>query len=98
MSGGSFEYAYCGVDEMASQLLTYSKNPLWLAFAKHLQLVAKAMHDIEWVDSGDYGEGQEVEAVEKALGDNWIGITAQESLSQIDAIREQVARMVEDAE
>ena len=34
-------------------------------FVEHLKLVSTAMHDIEWVDSGDYGPGDEVEALEK---------------------------------
>lgn len=38
-------------------------------FVKHLELVSKAMHDIEWVDSSDYGPGDEVTALE-ALIDN----------------------------
>lgn len=32
-------------------------------FAKLLRAVAKAAHDIEWVDSGDYGPGDEVESI-----------------------------------
>ena len=34
-------------------------------FVGHLELVARAMHDIEWIDSGDYGPGDEIEALEK---------------------------------
>jgi hypothetical protein len=37
------------------------------AFGKHLILVAKALHDIEWVDSCDYGEGDEVKAIMKVV-------------------------------
>lgn len=39
------------------------------AFAQHLKLVAKALHDIEWVDSGDYGPGDENAAIRTCLGD-----------------------------
>ena len=63
MSGGSMDYLY--------QKLQYAKfakdTPERLAFAKHLQLVAKAMHDIEWVDSGDCGPGDENESIRKCL-------------------------------
>lgn len=34
---------------------------LWLADV--LDAVSKAMHDVEWVDSCDYGEGDEVPAI-----------------------------------
>ena len=37
------------------------------AFAKHLKLVSKALHDIEWVDSGDYGKGDDAEAIRACL-------------------------------
>lgn len=37
------------------------------AFSKHVALVAKALHDIEWVDSGDYGEGHESAAIRACL-------------------------------
>ena len=33
------------------------------AFRNHLKKVAKALHDIEWVDSRDYGPGRENEAI-----------------------------------
>lgn len=39
-----------------------------MAFGSHLQKCAKAMHDIEWVDSGDCGDGDEVKAIIAALG------------------------------
>lgn len=39
------------------------------AFAAHLAKVAKALHDIEWVDSGDYGQGDDIEAIRACLGD-----------------------------
>lgn len=37
------------------------------AFAKHLEKVAKALHDIEWVDSCDYGKGDEDAAIDACL-------------------------------
>ena len=69
MSGGSYDYAYRHVEEMADILSSKDKDPLRRAFAKHLRKVAKAMHDIEWVDSGDYGKGDETKAVQDVLGD-----------------------------
>ena len=38
------------------------------AFGVHMQLIAKAMHDIEWVDSSDMGCWEDLEAVREALG------------------------------
>lgn len=42
-------------------------TPLRKAFRKHLEKVTQALHDIEWVDSGDYGAGQEEEAINACL-------------------------------
>lgn len=39
------------------------------AFLAHLQLVAAALHDIEWVDSGDCGPGDENAAIRACIGD-----------------------------
>ena len=51
MSGGSYDYAYDRAEDMADRLIEYSKDPLRIAFAKHLKQVAQAMHDIE-INSG----------------------------------------------
>ena len=70
MSGGSLDYAYFKVEDAASQLRKRSNNPLHRAFAVHLEKVAKALHDVEWVLSSDYSEGREEEAIKEVLGDN----------------------------
>lgn len=66
MSGGSMNYLYSKIEYDA----TFSQNtPERRAFAKHLVKVAKALHDIEWVDSADYGPGDDTEAIRACLGD-----------------------------
>jgi hypothetical protein len=64
------------------------------AFAKHLELVAKALHDIEWVDSGDSPPGSENEAIRACLGDGAMLKTvveeAQETLKSLTAELERV--------
>ena len=63
MSGGSMNYLYAKL-----AYAEFDENtPERIAFAKHLKLVAEALHDIEWVDSGDYGPGRENEAILKCL-------------------------------
>ena len=64
MSGGSMNYLYSRIEMDA----TFEQNtPLRRAFAKHLELVCKALHDIEWVDSADYGPGDENAAIRACL-------------------------------
>lgn len=66
MSGGSMRYLYSRLEHEASFV---EDTPERKAFAKHLKLVAKALHDIEWVDSGDYGPGDENAAIRACLSE-----------------------------
>ena len=61
------EYLYLKVGDAADNL-RLSNIPVRRAFGKHLKLVARALHDIEWVDSADCIEGDEVPAIVAALG------------------------------
>ena len=70
MSGGSYQYFYQKMENMAEEIQGQESNPLRKAFADHLRLVAKAFHDIEWVDSCDYGLGAEEPAIRACLGDD----------------------------
>ena len=63
MSGGSMNHLYCRVRDVTFKAYTPERQ----AFVEHLKLVAKALHDIEWVDSGDYGPGRENEAIRACL-------------------------------
>ena len=63
MSGGSMNYLYSKIEYADFPTDTPERE----AFAKHLKLVAKALHDIEWVDSADYGPGDENEAIRACL-------------------------------
>lgn len=64
MSGGSYNYAFLEVDEFEGQLTKLKEYPQREVFGELLVLVAKAMHDIEWVDSGDYAPGDDIEAID----------------------------------
>lgn len=65
MSGGSLDYVYSRVESISFPADTPERR----AFLAHLQLVAKALHDIEWVDSCDYGPGDENAAIRACVGD-----------------------------
>ena len=69
MSGGSMDYLTYKVDDIAIDLQNKNNTPLQRAFGKHLEKVAKALHDVEWVWSGDYGTGDDEEAIKDVLGD-----------------------------
>lgn len=80
MSGGSYNYACFQIERLAEEIRERVQDPdledfyppkvrrARLDFADHLDRVAKAAHDIEWVDSGDYHDGMEMHAINVALG------------------------------
>lgn len=74
MSGGSMDYGYVRVIGMVDQF--EHNTPERKAFADHLGKVAKALHDIEWVDSGDYEPGDENEAIRVCIGEEAIKAVA----------------------
>jgi hypothetical protein len=88
MSGGSWNYFYSSLDDVA-ELLMKEQNPLRIALGRKLKQAADALHDIEWVDSNDYGTGRDSEAIKKFLEDwSTADIVAQTKLAQIQKILE----------
>ena len=67
MSGGSLDYVCYKIDDAVDTIEKRATTTLQKAFAQHLKDVAKALHDLEWVFSGDYGEGDETEALSKVV-------------------------------
>lgn len=64
MSGGSYDYLYLKIEDMADSLRNKSTDSRRTAFAELLRLVAQACQDIEWVDSCDYAPGAEHAAID----------------------------------
>lgn len=64
------------------------------AFAKHLRKVAKALHDIEWVDSGDCGPGDENEAIRACLSE---GAPLEAAIEAANEARETLVAEIERA-
>jgi len=67
MSGGSLDYAYQRIDDMIAAIETQSQKPLHMAFVKHLAKIKTALHDLEWVFSGDCSEPSEEAAIKAVL-------------------------------
>ena len=64
MSGGSYNYAYSKVQDMAEDPRVAKGSPLRRAFSRHLLLVAEAMRAVEWMDSCDTSSDEdEIRAV-----------------------------------
>ena len=69
------DYAFVRV--RTAQELFEHDTPERKAFADHLDKVAKALHDIEWVESGDYEPGDENEAIRACIGEEAIKAVAE---------------------
>ena len=67
MSGGSLDYVFYKLDDAVDSIEKRATTPLHKAFAAHLRDVSKALHDLEWVYSCDYSDGDEVEAIRKVI-------------------------------
>jgi hypothetical protein len=65
MSGGSLNYIYLKLESEIHNI--EDTSPEVKAFKSHLVKVVKALHDIEWVQSGDYSEGQELESIRACI-------------------------------
>ena len=88
MSGGSLDYAYGRVDDVADAVASRATKPLHGAFAKHLRLVAAALHDLEWVWSSDMSNGDEDAAIRAVISRS----------EEISAAREAIQKAIEDAQ
>lgn len=66
MSGGEWNYAYMRIDEIANKLLQ-EKNIKRKILGVLMQKLSKALHDIEWVDSEDYGKGDDTKEINEVL-------------------------------
>jgi hypothetical protein len=96
MSGGALDYAYVRIEELAFEIRRRATDPLHRALAEHLQLVAKAAQDLEWVWSGDSSSGKEMPAImavisPKAQLDSALG----EAEDAIDNLRKAIKRAEE---
>ena len=63
MSGGSWNYEFGRVQDLAERLCQ-EPDIRRRRLGHLLHLVAKALHDIEWVDSADYGPDDDHKAIE----------------------------------
>ena len=68
MSGGSMDYLYMRVNDVAEELIN-SKCRHRQIFGEHLVKVAKALFEIELVDSGDSSPPDDINAIQDVFGE-----------------------------
>ncbi len=87
MSGGALDYGYQKVRYIAEELARQATRLEHRALVKHLLNVSLALHDTEWVLSGDYAEGDELEAIARVLGS---GAMLEKAVDEARAAKEQL--------
>jgi 2-hydroxychromene-2-carboxylate isomerase len=93
MSGGSWDYLYERMEDAAGRLLSSDDNDR-RAFGRLMRKCAKAMHDIEWVDSCDYGEGDELVAIRAALGANAPSLAIHEAVTRAEEVMDKLSESI----
>lgn len=72
MSGGSLDYVCYKVEEAADTIMVRATCFEHKTFAFLLKKIAKALHDLEWVFSLDYGPGDEMESLMAIISPNML--------------------------
>ena len=99
MSGGSYDYFYCKIDEFIGDIMIRSSGidgmrPLRRAFTDHLAKVSAAAKAVEWVDSSDWGVEREEEAIRALLGD---GVELAVVIERAQALHAELGARLEEA-
>lgn len=82
MSGGSLDYVFTRLDDAIDIIKSRATLPEHRAFARHLADVSTALHDLEWVWSGDCGDGDELPALKKVVSPRMMQETGVEELKR----------------
>lgn len=80
MSGGSLDYVYDKVEDAAGNVRGRGTRSEHFAFADHLEKVAKALHDFEWMLSSDTSPGSEIPAIMEVITKQSLLIAATDRL------------------
>jgi len=96
MSGGCYDYGFRKIYDLADSIL--ATTPLRKAFKTLLSKVAKACHDIEWVDAGDCETGFENEAIRDCFSSDVNTAVLSELLADVKAISEELSTVIREIE
>ena len=92
MSGGSYQYVFYQIEQLAHDIRPTSA--LRKAFKAHMVKVAAACKAIEWVDSGDCGEGDEDDPIRICLGSNATALVLHEVLNDAEKISAELSEAI----
>lgn len=88
MSGGSFDYAYLKVENIIRDIeisRAISKNISVKVFKNHLQKIVETLRVLEWYESGDSDDIEEVElSIQNCIGESFDKIVLDELKIEIE--------------
>lgn len=93
MSGGAYDYVSFKIADIRLENIT--TDPRRAAFQRLLKLVSEAMHDIEWVDSGDNGPGDEHDSIDACMAFLADSPEIIVKAAAYDALKEQLKKYLE---
>lgn len=97
MSGGSLDYACYKMDSIIEQIEREAPyrgmTVLHKAFVAHLKKVSKALHDLEWVYSADYGPGDEEAAIKSCI--DWKKESIDTIRNEIQSLKQEIQSLEE---
>lgn len=93
MSGGALDHVYGRMDSAARDIAMSAKTPLWRAFAKHLDQVSKALRDVEWVMSCDYGPDGADDSIRACLPQD---AELRQAIADAESARDTLARLIKE--
>lgn len=97
MSGGSWDYVSFKIDEIAERLCRSDTDTscylLRRALGRQMQLIGKALHEIEWVDSNDRSPGDERKALEACFHEPLKNVEVRMLLEEIERVQREVKKL-----
>lgn len=67
MSGGEYDYFFGKIEDLSEEIRNKDTDIRRSAFCRLLKLISEALYAIEWVDSGDWSDGEEYEAIDNVF-------------------------------
>jgi hypothetical protein len=97
MSGGSWDYFYNKLEEVADRLLN-EREPERRALGRALRTFSPALHAIEWVDSCDWSKPYDTDAIRVALGEHAAARILHETIAQSIEVSERLKEEIKRAQ
>lgn len=90
MSSSSLDYFYSKLENFLDEYKGYFDTPLRNAMHSKLKLAVQALHDMEWVDGGDYGIGDDVAVIKTFVDPEFVLETTKRELRELIVVAQKL--------